>query len=278
MKKPFRLLIHRKNKVMSVEKSEQLDSGEQMQGCLFASLTDKGLRRSANEDSYGVFPRRSVESLGPKGRLFIVADGMGGLIDGRAASETAINIVHQVYFANESEEISKSLRQAFTSANHQIFKMVEDCEPDLKMGTTCTALVLAGKYAHIAHVGDSRIYRIRDNWIEQLTQDHTEVAEMMYHDILTREEAQSHPERSVLDRAVGVEAQVEVDVQTDILLRHGDYFVLCSDGLAKITLDEIQDIVLSRTPQEACHALIKLANHRGGEDNITVQVVKIESK
>ena len=278
MKKPFRLLIQRKNKAKSAEKSEHLSIGEQTQSCLFASLTDKGLRRSANEDSYGVFPRRSLESLGPKGRLFIVADGMGGLIDGRAASETAINIVHQVYFNNESEEISKSLRQAFTSANHQIFKMVEDCEPELKMGTTCTALVLAGNYGHYAHVGDSRIYRIRDSWIEQLTQDHTEVATMMYNDILTREEAQSHPERSVLDRAIGVEAQVEVDVETGILLQNGDYFVLCTDGLAKVILDEIKDIVLSRNPQEACHALIKLAIHRGGEDNITVQVIKIESK
>ena len=278
MKKPFRLVIQRKGKVRREEPREHPDLGKQVQSCNFASLTDKGLRRSVNEDSYGVFPRRTFDPVGLKGRLFIVADGMGGLIEGSTASKMAINLVRQIYFTQESEDIAKGLRQAFIYANHQIYKIVEDCELDLRMGTTCTAMVLAGKFGHIAHVGDSRIYRIRDDWIEQLTQDHTEVAEMMYQDMLTREEAQNHPERSVLDRAMGVEAQVEVDIQKDILLQGGDYYVLCTDGLAKVALDEIKDMVLSRAPQEACHALVKLANHRGGEDNITVQVIKIDSK
>jgi len=266
--KIFRLIIGKKKKSPDTKELEPATE--------YACLSDKGLRRSVNQDSFSVFPEKYVPSLCPKGQLFLVADGIGGHIAGRKASEMAINIVQESYFADTDEDIPKSLLRAYKSANSQIFKEAGDYVLNQKMGTTCTALVLSEDRGYTAHVGDSRIYCICEKKIEQLTKDHTEIAEMVRHDILTKDEADTHPQRSVLSRALGIESDVEVDIKEDIQLKSSEYFVLCTDGLAKVSLEEIREIVLSNTPEESCKLLVEIANQRGGIDNVTVQVVRID--
>ncbi len=240
----------------------------------YGGLTDVGLRRSSNQDSYGVFPEKYTPAIHSKGQLFLVADGMGGLLGGRQASEMAVNTIRQVFFDNHTSGIPQSLQKAFESANSGIYDAASRVELEHRMGTTCSALVLTEGLGYIAHVGDSRIYRIRTQIVEQLTEDHTEVAELIRHDLLSPEDARTYPRKSILSRALGIEESVNIDIIPEIEILSGDRFVLCSDGLAKATAKEIQAIVLSYPPQEACAALVELANQKGGADNVTVLVVE----
>jgi len=144
------------------------------------------------------------------------------------------------------------------------------------MGTTLSILALTDNIAHIAHVGDSRIYLLRDGKLIQLTTDHTKVEELKRAGIINKEEAKNHPEKSVLNRALGVKEHVRVDISSDIQVKPGDIFILCTDGLANVTQDELLNISQKETPRRACQKFIDLANERGGHDNSTVQLVKIE--
>ena len=145
------------------------------------------------------------------------------------------------------------------------------------MGSTICLLAITGDLAHIAHVGDSRIYMIRDKELRQLTTDHTKVEDLKRAGILNKEDARNHPEKSVLNRALGVKEQVRVDVSTHIPLKSGDIFILCTDGVAKVSREELLDIASNQQPEQACEKLISLANERGGEDNSTVQIVKVDT-
>lgn len=243
----------------------------------FGSASDVGVVREENQDCLGKFPEESLDVSAPPGLLFVVADGMGGHRGGRVASQLAVQAMSEAYFAaNSSESIAARLRSAIDAANKRIYEYSLE-HPNLNgMGTTCVALVLAGGQVCLAHVGDSRVYRIRNKKIEQLTEDHTKVAEMERRGILTKDEARMHPERSQLYRALGIRPQMEVDINESVDLKPGDYFVLCTDGLSNMVEDdEINEIVLKHPPQEACEALVELANQRGGYDNITVEIVQI---
>ncbi len=241
----------------------------------YYGVTDIGLVRKENQDSFGKFPPDSDDLYQSKGILFIIADGMGGHTKGKEASKLAVDLVHLVYTSAKEEDIGECLKTALETANDQIFNIYDGNENFLKMGTTCTTLVLKENEAYIAHVGDSRVFRISKNNIEQLTQDHTLVAEMKKRGILSKDEANEFPNKSVLNRAVGIKPTVEVDISTDIPIKVGDSFILCTDGMVNVTNEEIKQIVLNNTPKEACDNLIFLANNRGGKDNITVQIVKI---
>lgn len=241
----------------------------------YASLSDIGLRRSVNQDSYGIFPADGQSLVGPKGRLFIVADGIGGHIGGNTASAMAVKIIQEEYFKEDCEDITECLLRAFQRANKIICDELSCSDPYLKMGTTASALVLASQNAYIGHVGDSQIFHILDDKITQLTQDHTIIADLMRRGAITEEEAQRHPEKRVLSRALGIEADVEIDIIADISLDKEQSFVLCTDGLAKVSHEEIKNIVLDETPEQACRLLVQMANDRGGGDNVTVQVIKI---
>jgi protein phosphatase len=267
-----------KNRFMRLiagKKAGPPDTREFTPAFTYAGLSDQGLRRSVNEDCFGIFPEEYLPPYGPGGQLFLVADGMGGLLSGRMASEMAVNIVHKVYFEGREGAIGQNLRRAFSEANNQIYQKAVDEDLDHKMGTTCSALVLTDDRGYVSHVGDSRIYHIRQGKILQLTEDHTEIAELLRHELLSSSDAVDHPRRSVLSRALGIEEAVEVDLQDNIALEKGDCFVLCTDGLRKATPDEIRNIVLSSSPADACRALIELAYERGGGDNITVLVVQL---
>jgi serine/threonine protein phosphatase PrpC len=241
----------------------------------YFGASDIGLVRSENQDSFGKFPVESDDLNNPKGLLFIVADGMGGHTGGKEASQSAVDIISQEYFSFESDVISVCLRYAFKSAN---FKIHQSSTGDIeyqKKGTTSTALVLCRDSAYIAHVGDSRLYKVTNDKIEQITNDHTHVEEMLRKGILSKEEAENHPSKSVLVRALGIEPDVEVDIIEKIPVKSGETFILCSDGLAKVNKEEIKEIASGNSPADICNELIRMANDRGGKDNVTVQVIKL---
>lgn len=242
----------------------------------YGHATHRGLKRTENQDAYGKFPRDSVETTHPKGHLFIVADGMGGHQGGREASQMAVHIIEEEFFSDPSMNIPDSLLRAFNAANKEIYKRAAS-DPSLRgMGTTSTALVIIGQTAYFAHIGDSRAYRVTEDRFEQITQDHSQVEELVRRNILTREQAERHPQRNVLSRAMGVQEEIEVDFFNNIEIHPGEHFLLCSDGLARVPKETIQQVILSHHPQEACDQLVQLANEHGGHDNVTVQVVRID--
>lgn len=243
----------------------------------YGNCTDIGLVRSENQDASGKFPVDTLDAATPKGQMFIVADGMGGHRGGKEASALAVETIQQAYFADPSDSIEDSLREAFQKANEAIYKHGRSNPLLAAMGTTCSTLVIQEHKAFIAHVGDSRVYRITRLSVKQLTKDHSQVAEMVRRRELSKEQAKKHPQRSILYRALGVGLHVEVDLISNITLRADEFYLLCSDGLYNNVDDqEMQDLVLANAPPVACKALVDLANDRGGQDNITVQVVHVE--
>ncbi|MFN2389175.1 MAG: Stp1/IreP family PP2C-type Ser/Thr phosphatase [Actinomycetota bacterium] len=225
--------------------------------------TDVGKHRRGNEDAYLV-----------QSPLFGVADGMGGHLAGDVASATAIGVISDGSRAGSLEP--DTLKTLLQQANSEIWSKASS-DPSLSgMGTTCTLLVIEDGNAHLAHVGDSRAYLLRGGTLEQMSEDHTLVARMVREGRIRSDEAQHHPQRNVITRALGVDEQVEVDVLS-FELEAGDRIILCSDGLTSmVENDAIRDALASTDdPQEAAEALVDAANAAGGEDNITVVVVDV---
>lgn len=234
------------------------------------------MAREENEDFSGKFPEDSLDPSSPKGQLFIVADGMGGHNAGRTASEMAVKALASAYYSGQGGDATECLKRAFLGANEQIYERSKESREFQGMGTTCVALAIRGDRATVAHVGDSRAYRITGTRSERLTGDHSVVAQMVRQGILTEEEAKVHPQRSHLYRAMGVRPELEVDILGEIEIRENDYFLLCTDGLyGYLTDDELWEVVTSKEPPAACEQLVSVANARGGMDNITVQIVRI---
>ena len=233
-----------------------------------------GLVREENQDSYGRFPEDASSDTTEPGIVFAVADGMGGHRGGKEASSIAIRVLRETFFGESDDGIPDRLVRSFEAANVAV-RQHGQANPECRgMGTTLTALVLHGDKAWIGHVGDSRAYRITDDGIEQLTEDHSIVAEWLRKGWLTEEQAKNHPERSLLYRALGVTTDLSVDIVEAIPVGEGVTFLLCTDGLTNHVEDaEMKEVVLSRTPQEACDHLVSLALERGGFDNVTVQAV-----
>jgi len=237
-------------------------------------LTHQGMVRSENQDSYGAFPEDSQKSGNPKGQLFVVADGMGGHKAGKEASELAVQTLADRYFSAPTDDILESLTYAFREANNRVYNQSTSDTAYAGMGTTCTALVLKESRAVIGHIGDSRVYRVTRKTILQLTEDHSRVADLVRRAIITKEQARIHPERSQLYRALGTRSEVDVDYLTPSPLPSDCTFLLCTDGLFNhVSEDEMKSLVLAKPPEEACEALVQLANERGGHDNITLQII-----
>lgn len=226
--------------------------------------TDVGLVREGNEDSY--FADAPV---------FAVADGMGGHLAGDVASATAVDVIKRHAAGSDMEEPEK-LAAMLREANREIWDKAAS-DPALRgMGTTCTLVLLDGSKAQFAHVGDSRAYLFHDGELRQVTEDHTLVGRMVREGKLRPEEAERHPQRSIITRALGVDEDVEVDVFS-LDVADGDRLLLCSDGLTSMIGAAAISEVLAREedPQAAADALVQLANDAGGEDNITVIVIDI---
>jgi protein phosphatase len=224
-----------------------------------AALSHPGRRRRHNEDSYVVEPP-----------LFAVADGMGGAKAGEVASSLAAAAVQENGGDGESGEAR--VAALVEEANRRVFRRATEDREASGMGTTMTVALIEEGHVAIGHVGDSRAYLIRDGRLEQLTNDHSLVAELVRSGKLTPEEAESHPQRSVITRALGTEADVDVDTFS-VDAAPGDLFLLCSDGLTTMVDDEtiLAAVENHRTSlEEAARALVNAANKGGGEDNITV--------
>jgi len=234
--------------------------------------SDRGVRRDDNQDSFLVYPESSYAHHSETGALFTVADGMGGHAEGKAASQTAIDCIQEIYSESSDKAVSFNLREAYSYANRAIFERARQGGFD-RMGTTCSTLVLHDSKFTIAHVGDSRIYQIRKDDITRLTSDHTQVAELERNGMLSKEEAEQSLQKGVLTRALGVEETVKVDVLGGSY-RDDDIFVLITDGLASVSEDEIKKMVIGSPPQTACDRLVELEKERSGHDNITVIVAR----
>lgn len=239
--------------------------------------TDAGCVREANEDSGRHVLPNDPETRRDKGILTIVADGMGGHASGEVASRMAVDLISEFYYADAQNAPADALRLAVERANAEIFRHSISDEKFFGMGTTVIALVLLDGEAISAHVGDSRLYLLRGGRMEMLTLDHSQVMEMVKHGIISLEEARHHEDKNVILRAVGTQAQVEVEISEAFPVEAGDEFLLCSDGLCDMLDDEeIRQIwAANRNVHEACEKLIEEAKQRGGHDNITVGIVRV---
>ncbi|HZO38702.1 MAG TPA: Stp1/IreP family PP2C-type Ser/Thr phosphatase [Methylomirabilota bacterium] len=242
----------------------------------FAHLTDTGRVRQRNEDSLGAFEPDDPALLESRGRLFVVADGMGGHARGDVASRIAVEALRDTYYeAQRSEPLPEALRVSVELANEAVYRESRLSAGDAQMGTTLTALVIRDRDAFLAHVGDSRAFLVRGRQIRQLTEDHSLVAELVRDGVLSSAEAEHHPNAHVILRALGIAEQVTVEVQGPLALRSGDTLVLCTDGLTRqVRPHEIRRLAQIRPPSRACERLVSLANERGGPDNITLQLIR----
>jgi len=230
--------------------------------------TDVGKTRDHNEDSFGIGTADQAERLG---ELFVVCDGMGGHAAGEVASKIGVETILSIYYGESSEDRAQVLEQAFEQANEQIY-----ARGNGSMGTTGVAALLLHDALHIANVGDSRAYLIRDGEIRQISRDHSFVGDQVAAGLITADQARSSPHRNVITRALGYQSGVTVDLFR-WPLQIDDIIVLCSDGLHGLVSDaEIAQIAGEAAPDDAVHQLIDLANSRGGTDNITVAVVQVE--
>jgi serine/threonine protein phosphatase PrpC len=226
--------------------------------------TDTGRQRRANEDS-----------LLARAPLFVVADGMGGAQAGEVASRLAVESFEPgVQDADQPELALAALAQ---QANARIYELSHSNAEQAGMGTTLTAVYVGEREISIAHVGDSRAYRLRAGELLRLTEDHSLVDELLRQGRLTPEEAIEHPQRSVITRALGPEGTVEVDTRS-YTARDGDVYLLCSDGLTTMLAEQqLASILVAHTTlREAGEALIAAANEAGGRDNITVVLLRVE--
>ena len=229
------------------------------------SLTDVGRQRNANEDAL---------FASPGGGLFAVADGMGGARAGEVAAKAAVDELAGLEERDQVRE--RELATVVEQANRRIHELSQSDESLAGMGTTMTTLAVGDADVAIAHVGDSRAYRLRDGELERLTHDHSLVDEMVRAGRLTPEEAEVHPQRSIITRALGPEAQVEVERMT-YPARSGDVYLICSDGLTTmVPEDALASILRGRSSlRQAAEELVKAANEAGGRDNVTVVLFRL---
>jgi protein phosphatase len=229
---------------------------------VIGAASDIGQARERNEDSYMV-----------EEPLFAVADGMGGHRGGAVASSMALETLHEVL--REERVAPTGLVEEIKAANQRVLERGEADRELRGMGTTLTALLAEEGKAHIAHIGDSRAYLLRDGSLKQLTEDHTLVQRMVMEGKLLPEEAERHPQRSILTRALGVDEEIEPDTLTLDPVLPGDRLLLCTDGLTgMVDTERIEDVLQSEPdPQRAAETLIDHANAAGGDDNITVLVL-----
>ncbi|HXV33815.1 MAG TPA: Stp1/IreP family PP2C-type Ser/Thr phosphatase [Gaiellaceae bacterium] len=229
--------------------------------------TDPGRVRRRNEDAFVIDPP-----------LFAVADGMGGAQAGEVASRLTAAAFREYHEADDLPP-DERVQSIIQEANRRIYERAHADSGFSGMGTTVTAALLLGGRVTIGHVGDSRAYRIRDGALEQLTDDHSLVGDLMRSGRLTPEEAEAHPQRSVITRALGTDPEVDVDTVT-VDVRPGDLFLLCSDGLTTMVGDEDILGILAAAPtlDDAARELVRAANTGGGEDNVTVVLFRVEGE
>lgn len=243
-------------------------------------LSDVGLTRLHNEDYF---------EIDPEHRLYVVADGMGGHNHGEVAAQVAVRAIRDYIEKSSADGVplgpdgalghgARRLKTALKAAHHKVLRAIEQDDSLSGMGTTVVGFLFERESGAVAHVGDSRAYRLRDGLLEQLTQDHTWVHEQVVAGFLSKEQARSHPLKNVVTRALGGESEILIDVR-ELEMVPGDLFLLCSDGLTTMLSDrEIRDaLVAGKSLHETCRTLVADANARGGTDNVTVVLLAFEA-
>lgn len=229
-----------------------------------AALTDVGKVRKVNEDACAAWPEHG---------LWVVADGMGGHDAGDLASGSIIDSLHEVCAHDSLSTFIDDVEDRLLAVNHELLAEAARRGEEATIGSTVVVLLANGKHCACIWAGDSRIYRLRENNLQSITIDHSQVMEMVEQGLLLREDAESHPAANVVTRAVGAADDLYLDV--DVLeLRSGDRYLLCSDGLTKEMTDtEIAEYLRQGDCQDACNSLIGLVLERGSRDNVSVVVV-----
>lgn len=241
-----------------------------------AGKTDLGRVRENNEDKHEFFIPEDEATLARRGMIFIVCDGMGGHAAGQIASELSVKTFIDVYLNHPSAQPEEAMDSAVKAAHRFVMDQARAIPARRGMGTTLTALALLGNRAYVAHVGDSRLYRLRGEELTQMTEDHTWVDEAIRRGELPPEAALTHPYRHALTRAIGGEDQLVPDIFFEDF-EAGDVFLLCSDGLVNHVDDAaIKQTLLESGPGEACWKLVGKALVDGGSDNTTVLIVRVD--
>jgi len=257
----------------SVQKSGKRRRGE---GMKVACLTDRGKVRQHNEDSCGFYQNKDGQTLA------VVADGMGGHRAGDVASTMTTSILKEYWEQSESLHTPDSaenwLVDHIQKVNNRLFEHAKNNSECHGMGTTVVAAICTPTFSSVAHIGDARCYLLNGSGYKQLTDDHSLVNELVKSGQITKEDAEHHPRKNVILRALGTELTVDVDVTT-VILEEEDYLLLCSDGLSnKVSESEMIDILHNGQEIESkVEKLVHLANDYGGEDNISVVIVDYSS-
>lgn len=245
---------------------------------LVGAATDVGVIRSMNQDYYYC----SEKNTGI--HFYIIADGMGGHKGGEVASCTSVNVVKDYivehYWQGKYQNNRLLLvRDAFLKSNQEVFEMSEKKEELRGMGTTLTMALVEDNVLYMGHIGDSRIYLIKDGKAEKITEDHSLVEELVKNGSISQEEADNHPQKNIITRALGTQLDVEIDVVSR-KLEKVDMLLMCTDGLTNMLNEKDIELIYQKIkdPQKLCNSLITEANKRGGKDNITVIAVKVRCK
>jgi protein phosphatase len=249
-------------------------------GLEVASLTDIGRQRVNNEDSSLYWEPDSDEDFARKGRLAVIADGMGGYEGGQEASRLAVETVRFVYDRDFRDDPQNALVTALRSAHDTIQRFAVQHPQFAGMGTTCTALSIVERQLCFAHVGDSRLYLLRAGATSRLTRDHSYVGRLVESGIVRSEDAEAHPQRHILTAALGSGHEVIPHTpERPVPLEEGDVLLLCTDGLWSVVGEaELSRIALAESPAEACQKLVNAALERGGPDNVTVIILRVARK
>ena len=241
-----------------------------------AAATDTGMRRANNQDSHTVVRSSKLESWRQRGHLFMVADGMGAHAVGELASKLACDNIPHNYSKTKAASPSEAIAKAYKEVGGLIHGKATANRDFQGMGTTCSTLILLPDGALIAHVGDSRVYRVRNGRIDQLSFDHSLAWELVRRKHLSAEQANKAVPRNVITRSLGPDPNIEVDIEGPLPVEVGDVFLLCSDGLSGHIEDpELGAFAGNFHPKNACRYLLHLANLRGGMDNITVVIARV---
>jgi PPM family protein phosphatase len=252
-----------------VLRSEKRRRGERMKAVF---TTDKGKVRTHNEDSGGIFLNLDGN------RLAIVADGMGGHRAGDVASVMTTNHLKDLWETTtnivKADQAEGWLKNQIVKVNNLLFEHAKNNLECDGMGTTIVAAICTDGFATVAHIGDSRCYILNESGFQQLTEDHSLVNELLRSGQISKEEAEHHPRKNVLLRALGTEESVEMDIKT-IMFEEGDVLLICSDGLSnKVSNQEMNEILVNEDAlEQKASKLITLANKYGGEDNISLAIV-----
>ncbi|MGG3572046.1 Stp1/IreP family PP2C-type Ser/Thr phosphatase [Bacillus gobiensis] len=241
-------------------------------------LTDKGRVRPHNEDDGGIFNGQKDNLLA------VVSDGMGGHLAGEVASRTAVSTLKDFWVQEELRSKTPADAEAWLSEKiktvNQVIYDYAAIHPECQgMGTTIVCALFTGSFVTIAHIGDSRCYLLREGSLRQVTEDHSLVNELVRTGSLSKEDAENHPRKNVITKALGTDQSVEIDVRT-IEFENNELLLLCSDGLTdKVDENEIAEILKNEISlEEKASVLIDIANQNGGEDNITVAILELPSQ